>query len=169
MNITQILASKKDTANTIKKDYWILLKYKPLGLINLDNKEISLELIEWLKTIPAWFIVVISWVNDKKISENIFITSSLNESKLNWFDFVVCDDCSSLLNRYIENKIAIIINKDNHMTSILKEFDPIKNEGNSFSYENLNKWSIFYSLVRYLENYKFPFDNKNLVKNIMKI
>jgi hypothetical protein len=32
-----------------------------------------------------------------------------------------------------------------------------------------NSWDIFYSIIRYLENYKFPYDNKALVKNILDI
>jgi hypothetical protein len=45
----------------------------------------------------------------------------------------------------------------------------MKNEGNSFYYEESNHWSIFYSIVRYMENYKFPFDNKNLIKNVLAV
>ncbi|MBF0913876.1 hypothetical protein HXK64_02895 [Candidatus Gracilibacteria bacterium] len=80
---------------------------------------------------------------------------------------MICDKEASSLKKYLEKGVTPIISKNNPLKSILKEFDPAKNIGNSFLFESENKWQIFYSLVRYLENYKFPFDNRNLVKNIL--
>ena len=70
---------------------------------------------------------------------------------------------------YIEKWITPIVLRKNNISTNLTEFNPLQNEWNSFFYEELNKWSIFYSIVRYMENFKFPFDNKNLVKNVLKV
>ena len=169
MNITTVLAEKKENGLKLKKALWILLKYKPLWLIRLNNSNITNELIDGLKSLPAGFVVYLEWVNTEILSNNIVITWSLKDSVLSGFDFVVCDDEISNLNMYIGKWITPIITRDNHLASILREFNPLKNEWNSFFYDNLNKWDIFYTIVRYLENYKFPFDNKNLVKNVINL
>jgi hypothetical protein len=65
--------------------------------------------------------------------------------------------------------IVPIISSKNPLNSILKEFNPMRNEWNSYLFEQDDRWAIFYALVRYLENFKFPFDNKNLVKNVLNI
>jgi len=169
MNITSVLAEKKENSLKLKRVLWILLKFKPLWLIKLSNVDLSNELIDWLKSLPAGFVVYLKWVDTKIISSNIVIIWSLDNSILSWFDFVVCDNEISNINSYIEKWITPIIIKDNHLQWILNEFNPLQNEWNAFFYEKLNKWDIFYVIVRYMENYKFPFDNKNLVKNILKI
>jgi hypothetical protein len=28
---------------------------------------------------------------------------------------------------------------------------------------------MYYAIIRYLENYKFPYDNRNLVKNVVSL
>ena len=119
--------------------------------------------------LPVAFIIEMENIETEKLWKNIVATSKVPESYLVWLDFVICDKDISSLKKYLENWITPIISQNNPLKSILKEFNPIKNEWNSFIYENENKWSIFYSLVRYLENYKFPFDNKNLVKNVLNI
>jgi glycogen synthase len=45
----------------------------------------------------------------------------------------------------------------------------MQSEGNGYIFEKNNKWEIFYALTKYLENYKFPYDNRNLVKNVLEI
>jgi hypothetical protein len=146
-----------------------LLKFKPLGLIKLENTKLSDELVEWLKSLPTGFVVYTKNAETKILSTNIVLTWKLDETDVSWFDFIVCDNEIEELYTYIEKWITPIIIKENHMWSILKEFDPIKNEWNAFFYEESNKWNIFYTIVRYIENYKFPYDNKNLVKNILKV
>ena len=144
----KIFSAKKEYNLKLKEKYWFLIKEKAIWLVKLSNKYLIIELRDAFLDLPVAFII---------------------ESYLVWLDFVICDKDISSLKKYLENWVTPIISQNNPLKSILKEFNPIKNEWNSFIYENENKWSIFYSLVRYLENYKFPFDNKNLVKNILNI
>ncbi|MFC1797678.1 hypothetical protein ACFLY2_00305 [Patescibacteria group bacterium] len=57
MNITTILAEKKENSLKLKRALGILLKYKPLGLIKLSSNELTTDLIEGLKTLPTGFVV----------------------------------------------------------------------------------------------------------------
>jgi len=167
--MTTVFTEKKENNIKLKKTLGLLLKYKPLWLIKLTNSNIISELIEWFKELPVWFVIYSKWVNTEILSKNIVITGSLDDEVLSWFDFIVCDDEIEKLCNYIEKGITPIINKNNHLSTLLKEFDPLKNEWNAFFYENMNTFSIFYTVVRYIENFKFPYDNKNLVKNVLNV
>lgn len=167
--MTTIFTEKKENSIKLKKELGLLLKYKPLWLIKITDNSLLNELIEWFKELPIWFIIFSESVNTEILSKNIAITSKLDNNMLSWFDFIVCDNEIELLDLYLKNWVTPIINKNNYLSSILKEFDPLKNDWNTFFYDNMNKYSIFYSIIRYIENYKFPFDNKNLVKNVLKI
>lgn len=101
--------------------------------------------------------------------ENVKVVKEVNKKTVGWFDFIICDNEISSLSDYLRQWTVPIISENSHMLSILNEFDPVKNIWNSFLYMEDNKWSIFYALVRYLENSKFSFDNRNLVKNILEI
>ena len=169
MNVTTIFSDKKSNSEKIKKSHSLLSKCKPLWLIYLTDNNLINELIEWLKTIQACFIIYIKDSMEAKIADNIIVSWKIDDYVLSWFDFMICDDEIINLRKYLEKWIVPIIIRKNHMSSILKEFNPLKNEWNAFFYDNANVWNIFYSTVRYLENYKFPFDNKNLVNNILKV
>jgi len=168
MNLTTVLAEKKENNLKLKKALGILLKFKPLGLIRLNDKKLTKELIEGLKSLPAGFVVYLKWEKTEILSKNVVITWELENSVLSWFDFVVCDDSIKDIDLYVDKGITPLIIRKNHLEWILNDFNPLKNEWNAFFYEESNKWSIFYTIVRYMENYKFPFDNKNLIKNVLK-
>ncbi len=170
MSLSQIFTQKKVINKELKQSFWLFQKFKSVGFINLKNKELTKNLIEWLKNLPVAFIVKMKNIEEtSKIGDNIIITKNVDEKLLDGFDFVVLSDNMDWINIYLEKAIAPIIIKDNHLGSVLSEFDPIKNEWNAFFYDSENQWSIFYSIARYLENYKFPFDNKNLIKNILEL
>jgi len=46
MNLTTVLAEKKENGLKLKRTLGILLKYKPLGLIKLNDKVLTNDLID---------------------------------------------------------------------------------------------------------------------------
>jgi hypothetical protein len=46
MNITSVLAEKKENSLKVKRELGILLKYKPLGLIQLNDTELTKSLLK---------------------------------------------------------------------------------------------------------------------------
>lgn len=169
MDLNMVIKEKKEKNILLKKKFGLPTKDKALWLIKINNKILIKDLRDGLLVLPAWFVLEIPWVDTEKLGENIVATAKIEENDLIWFDFIVCDDSIDSLNKYLELWVSPIISTKNHLNSILKEFNPVKNEGNSYLFESLDKWSIFYSIVRYLENFKFPFDNKNLVKNVINL
>ncbi len=169
MNISAVITEKKGANTNIKKEFGLLQKHKPLGLIQITDDTVIEDLLPGLSILWAGFIVYWENLEDSKFSKNVVVTNKLTEEMIVWFDFVVGDANISKISEYSSKWVAPILERSTHLSSILSEFNPIKNEGNSFFYDENNSWSIFYSIVRYLENYKFPFDNKNLVKNVLEI
>lgn len=67
-----------------------------------------------------------------------------------------------------DKDLAIL--KENNMVPIaeggkVSSFDPIAEKGNGFIFES-NPWSLFASLVRAAETYRFPYDWKNIIKAV---
>lgn len=165
----EIFNKKKEKNTSLKKDLGLKEKHKPLWLIKLSNKEIIKDLRDGLLTINAGFVIEVDGVEKEKIGENIAVISSIDESNLPGFDFIICDDEIENIELYLQSGIVPIIQRESHLSSILTEFNPMKNEGNSYFYDSESKWLVFWAIIRYMENYKFPFDNKNLVKNVLKV
>ncbi len=169
MDINAVIKEKKEKNTIMKKRFWLLLKHKSLWLIKLTNKSLIKDLRDGLLVLPSCFIVYVEWIEHEKLWNNIVATWNIQEQDLIGFDFIVCDENIENINSYFEKWITPLMPHKSHINSILKEFNPIKNDGNSYLFEITDKWAIFYALVRYLENYRFPFDNKNLVKNVLSI
>lgn len=167
---TNIFNQKKEISLKLKNRYDFLRKNKCIWLIKLSDKNLIIDLRDALVNLPVSFVIEMNWLKEEeKLWKNIVATWKVLNENLIWFDFLICDKDISCLKKYLEKWIVPIISKQNPLKTILKDFNAIKNTWNAFLYEVENKWLIFEALVRYLENYKFPFDNKNLIKNILNI
>lgn len=49
----------------------------------------------------------------------------------------------------------------------LADYNPNQEKGNAFLYASQNSWKVFAAIVRAMENYKFPYDWKNIAKEAM--
>ncbi len=52
---------------------------------------------------------------------------------------------------------------------LLEDYNPNQEKGNSFLFPSYNGWQVFASLVRAIENYRFPYDWKNISREGMKV
>lgn len=50
-------------------------------------------------------------------------------------------------------------------SSMLTNYDPNQEAGNSFTYDQLTHWHCFAAAVRAMETYRFPYDFKTIQKN----
>jgi hypothetical protein len=114
-------------------------------------------------------VLQINWIKTETLWKNIIATGKIETKELIGFDFILCDEDIKDLNKYLSNWIVPIIPLENPFSSILQEFNPMRNEWNAYIFNKEDKRSIFYAIVRYIENSKFPFDNKNLVKNVLDV
>ena len=140
---------------------------KLMWIVKVGDDNILKNLVNGLRLLPSDF-VVISKSNYEKEKNIVFTNQILNLDS--WYDFIICDDDSDCnLDLYLKKGIVPILNKWNHLWALFREFNPMINEWNSFLYSEKNEWSIFHSIVRCLENMKFPQDRKNLVKNVFEM
>jgi len=168
MTFAQIIKQKKELSIKLKREYKLPLKNKALWLIKINNKALLKKLYFWLANLPINFIIVWdfekNWLDEN--FKNLYVCTDIDKINISAFDFVVLDSETNKISEFSENAVVSISPNDNHFSSILKEYNPMKNEWNAYLYDEFNEWSIFHAITRYLENFKITFDNKNLVKNV---
>lgn len=168
MNLSELLEEKRKNNSLLKGNYFPKSKAKAIALVNISDKNIVDKLLEWLNVIPANF-VFISNEEIKSEYQNIVFIKKYPIDIESWFDFIIADNEVDNLKNFITKWITPIISENNYLSSMLEEFNPIKVSWNSYLYKEENEWCIFYAIIRYLENYKFPYDNRNLIKNLLEI
>ncbi len=168
MTINTILSKKSENKEKIKKLLGIRSKKRALWYI-CSHVNVTDDFLEGLSYCEADFVVFqdISHLTQKDNVHHVFLQDI--EDIISGFDFFVCNGQSENIQWLLKQWVIPIAYKENYLSGLLHEFNPIKWEGNCFLFEAENKWSMYSSLIKYLENYKFPYDNKNLVKNTVQI
>lgn len=168
MTISDILSDKGLKRDEAKAHFGLPKRSKILVGVQFTNKNTAQKLVKWLSILPANFVVVCP--KEAQItSKNIAYVSDLLEIHADSYDAILCDcECISL-ESIMKVWVVPIVNEKNYLWKILSEFHPGRGEGNSYLYQNDSSWSAYYALIRYLENHKFPYDNRNLVKNVVWI
>ena len=161
-----LFEKKKEVNTKLKTHYW-LPNNKSTCVVALSNNTIVEEIIAGLKQLEANFIII--WEEKSSDSKNIVFTKKVPSELLEWVNAFITDSKVEKLEEYMKAWIVPIIVKENYLHALLREFNPMKNEGNAFIYDKENAWQIFYALCRFLENAKFHFDYQNLVNNVSKI
>jgi len=165
MNLTTILRNKNKKKQDILNKYGLKDIKKSLWLILLKENLVDEELINALKILPANFVLV----TEKKIDNLVNISILKNVIIDSWFDFIACDNCEENLMKFLESWVVPIVSKNHHISSLLSEFKAKTVEWNAFIFENDALCDIYYAIIRFVENYKFPYDHKALVKNVLQI
>lgn len=165
--VSNIFNEKRKYSKKLQNFFRFKTNNKVLWLIIVKDKEEVNFLIEGLEILSCNFIIK----TENEIQEriNLIKTNQISDDLFYWADFFVTDNEMQGLNKLFSFGITPIIPNNNYLSSILKEYNPISNSWNCFIYENKNKWSMYYAIIRYLENYKFPFDNRTLVKNVLSM
>lgn len=168
MNISSVLSEKRETNAKIKDKYSLLQKYKSIGLIVVKDEQVAKQLAGGLEFLSGAFIIYIEWSDTKK-HKNVVVTWELDTSLIAGFDFVVaCDEIEDLPS-YLQKWVVPLICSSNPMSALFSQFNAVKNTWNAFLFESVHPFSIYAAIVQYLENYKFAFDNKNAIKNVLGI
>jgi len=162
-----LFREKRKFAKAVKDCYQFQNPARPTLLVVLKDEKLINSLLDGLQILSCDFVVC----TEKKFKKytNIATDSTVKHDLLKGFDGIITDNDTENLITFFKSGVVPILPENNHLAGILKEFDPLESEGNSFFYKKDNVWSLYLGIVRYLENYKFPYDHKNLVKNIASI
>lgn len=168
MNISELLEEKRKNNSLLRQNYFSQSKTKAIWAIFISDEKIIKALIPWLEVLQTSFLII-SDKNLETSSKNVAVVKKIPKDLEIWLDFIVTDNNTDNLKEFIHNWVCPIVQANNYLLAILEEFNPLKVSGNSFVFKNDNEWDIFYAIVRYLENFKFPYDNRNLIKNLLEI
>jgi len=167
MSFSEISSSKTLARDTIKSKFSLPRRSKILVGVHFTQIEMTRNLLEWLAVLPANFVVF--WLEKSEVQEykNICYSPKIEDIDTKWLDAIICDCTDVKLENFMQEWVVPIVNEKNYLWKILSEFHPGRAEGNSYLYQDSSSWSAYYWLIRYLENHKFPYDNRNLVKNVI--
>ena len=106
---------------------------------------------------------------EEKTIENIVSADKVNQNDLVGFDFFVYDNEHDNVDvvKYMQAGVVPIMPEKNVFSGMLKDFNPMKFEGNGFFYKSENPYCVFEKIVAYTENIKFPEDRRVLLKNVI--
>lgn len=166
MNFSDLTAQKSQHRENLKNHYKLPKRSKILVWIHFWEEKITKKILDGLAILPANFIVFHSSITEHE-GKNIAFENNIEEFNMLWVDAMLCSCDDIKLESVMEIWVVPIVNNNNYLGKILVEFHPGRAEGNAYLYEKNSYWSAYYALIRYLENHKFPYDNRNLVKNVV--
>jgi len=157
---------KQTAKNNIKMQYSIAKWVTHVGIVALESIELRKFIIEWLSDI--WVGAVVLGTEEDFWLSNIASDLKINSNNLVGFDFFVYDNNFEWIDvvKNMTAGIVPIMPDKNTYSGILKDFNPMKFEGNGFFWKKHTPYCIFEKIITYLENIKFPEDKRTLIKNV---
>lgn len=137
-----------------------------IGIVAINDSEKRRFVLEGIAAIGLGAIVI---TKDEIGRENIIPVERISQNELVGFDFFIFDNEHTGIDVIQCMKVGIvpIMPEKNVFSGMLREFNPMKFEGNGFFWESDNPYCMFQKLVAYTENIKFPEDRRVLLKNIL--
>ncbi|MDD2487277.1 MAG: hypothetical protein PHS92_02825 [Candidatus Gracilibacteria bacterium] len=162
------MTSIKQTAKAnLKSQYSIPKNISFIGIIAITDIEKRDFLVRGLSEIGLSAIVLGS--DEIFGAENIFSALKINMNSLAGFDFFIYDNEHDGVDvvKFMSAGIVPIMPEKNTFSGILKDFNPMRFEGNGFFYKRDSSFCIFEKVIAYIENIKFPEDKRVLMKNVI--
>lgn len=160
------MSEKSLLREKIKAKYNLPKRSKILIALYFSDASMLENIISGLEVLPANFIIV--WGKADKIeAKNITHIKKIEEINIQGIDALLCDCKNITLEKIMSLWVVPIVNEKNYLGKILWEFSAVRGEWNAYLYQDTSYWAAYYALIRYLENMKFPYDNRNLVKNVI--
>jgi len=122
-------------------------------------------------------ILLVSYIQDEKIFQffqsaciamNIVLLSDTDDITLEGADIWITDSLNDSipLSLLCKNGVVPVI-PDQIENSLWSEFNPMKFEWNAFIFSELNEFRMFASLIRAIENMRYPGDKRMLLQNVI--
>jgi len=165
--LTDLLKRKREAKKSLCRELSCHYK-KPLMAIFLDNEISAAEesqlksLLEATENIDVE-VVILADSNPEILSfaHTVVIPySRINRQKLlNAADMALTFSFNDVEEMFLNGIIPI-----SAIRPEVKNYDPNRESGNSFVYKKQNHWSIFASMIRAIEAFRFPYDWKHIVR-----
>lgn len=143
---------------------------RPKVLLGLNNIERSSAIFNLLKgllrqnihlfVMPSVFANLSNINRGGKVIADLIMSEEPEHENL---DMVIVIDSYYL--EFAQKGIVPILSFEQMNNNSLEPFDALTEKGNCFCFQENNEWDIFAALIRALENFKFSYDWRNIVKN----
>jgi hypothetical protein len=162
---TSIRDMKQMAKKNLQSLYALPKTISSLGIVAIKDKEKRAFILKGISAIGLGAIVIDDDIFD---ISNIVSVKKVSQNELVGFDFFVFDNEHEGVDvmQYMRAWIVPIMPENNVFSGMLREFNPMKFEGNGFFWSSENPYCIFQKIVAYTENIKFPEDRRVLLKNI---
>ncbi len=163
----KFLKDKKESKKMLSKTLSLLSDKPMLGIfIDHDLSEMAenklREILEGTKALSMQVVILADSNLEALSSGHIKIleyTRKNRKALLDAADMSLVFPFSDVEEMLIHGIIPISMAR-----SEISDYNPNKESGNAFIYENDDSWSIFAALVRAAETYKFPYDWKHIIR-----
>lgn len=165
-NISELIKHKRTMKANLAKELKIS-SAKPLVAIFLDGdlgkREKSLmSAIEGSGSLGVEVVVLTDMEHRKMVPENAthFVYNQKNRKKLlEAADIALGFSFNDVEEMLLHGTIPVSAKRPE-----VQDYNPNKESGNSFIYQQSNQWGVFAALVRAIETFKFPYDWKHIIR-----
>lgn len=181
-DLQKLLDQKKTAKQNLFDQCWPEAKIKqPLVIVftthEKSNHEVVHKLLEGLLVLPMHVIVVSS----EEAGENVKHPSG----KILWFnpedgrnapkieEYLMAADMGVIFDEKQSTIMALfdkgVVPVAHAKSTMLANYHPNEETGNSFTYTDKNPWGVFAALVRAYETFQFPYDWQHIIRSILKV
>ena len=113
--------------------------------------------------------ILLSFLKEAAPHIAITLVDTVDPENLSGYDACISDGMGDIdLVHLMKHGVVPLVTRSHPLIASLREFDPMKFEGNAFIAESLNTYLIFEKLIRYLENIRYTGDKRTLLNNVGK-
>lgn len=166
-NIEKLILNKRHAKKYLAETFSFSAKNPLLGIfLEKDlNKEAERNLNKFLDACSSLDIevVVLSAEGSKENHSNAHSLSYNRKNRsllLDAADISLAYDFNDVQEMLLHGTIPLSCKRGE-----VKNYDPNHETGNAFLFKDENVWSIFASLVRAVETFKFPYDWRNIIRH----
>lgn len=159
-------AVRSSVKKSLAKRYRFSTTLSSVGIVSFADPALRRFVAEAISAI-GFGAVVLDGALDAPIT-NVFSAEKLTSEELAGFDFFVTDGEGSVdTMSYMRAGLVPILDQDSVFSELLRDFDPMKFEGNGFFFADLDPYRVFEKIVSYKETTKFPEDRRILLRNVL--
>lgn len=169
MELSEVRKIKEAAKSGLKSEFSIPKSVPILALVHIADESTRQFVLEGLSAIGV-ANVVLSDTLDVSGRRYSGVRQNINESEIYAFDVLVYDGESDGIDlvKFMKSWVVPVTSDRTVFSGVMKDFNPMKFEGNGFFFTSNNPYCIFEKVVTYLENIKFPEDRRILLKHVLE-
>ncbi|HRI35843.1 MAG TPA: hypothetical protein PK765_01960 [bacterium] len=159
-------AVRSSVKKSLAKKYRFSSNLASVGIVSFADPELRRFVAQGISAIGFGAAVMDGDINTN--IENTYAVDKLTADELAGFDFFVTDGEGSVdTMSFMRAGLVPILAQDSVFSELLRDFDPMKFEGNGFFFADLDPYRVFEKIVSYKETTKFPEDRRILLRNVL--